>query len=120
MRTGNDIKQEVNVQLAQLQRDYIAKLPIKIAPVNQDWQSLQLTGEDEITIKSMQRKLHAIAGTSSTLGVEQVAALTYCIEELLDRGSLTPECRQAIAQRMSELNQLIDSNTLEASPMVFK
>lgn len=120
MEDSRKIKQDVNVQLAQLQRDYIAKLPVKIAPINQDWQSLQLAGNDTEIISSMQRKLHAISGTSATLGVRQVSAITSEIEKLLACDTLNEARQQEIAEHMQSLNLLVDSNTLEATPMDFK
>jgi len=67
----------------QLQQQYAAKLPDKIAALDTDWQAVNLNPADTTQYQTLIRDFHSLAGSGGSFGFPAVSILCREIEDAL-------------------------------------
>ncbi len=117
----DDAKKSVDSQLAELQREYIANLYERVAPVLAAWQVYVDGGYESDLLKEVYRGVHAIAGTSSILNVSPVDNLSQKaqaqVQCMLQASAVDLSLVSEIAEILNEMLRVAKSGDVEAPPI---
>lgn len=105
MPSNNPDMQE---KLRQLQQQYVAKLPEKIAALEQAWQAVNQRPSDTTQYQNLIRGFHSLAGSGGSYGFPAITALCREIEDTLKSSQppLTKSLKQEIDNKLSALKQV--------------
>lgn len=95
-------------KLRQLQQQYVAKLPEKIAALEQAWQAVNQRPSDTTQYQNLIRGFHSLAGSGGSYGFPAITALCREIEDTLKSSQppLTKSLKQEIDNKLSALKQV--------------
>jgi len=79
----------IHDKFRQLQQQYVAKLPEKIAALATDWQSFNQNPADTTQYQTLIRDFHSLAGSAGSFGFPAVSILCREIEDAL-KGTQPP------------------------------
>ncbi len=86
--------------IAQIRQRYLEQLPATLATITEAWQALVEHGWDETRARTLYQKLHSLAGTGATLGLDIISSHAsdweYRLIALLDAHQ-TPSTAELIA-----------------------
>ena len=94
-------------KLRQLQQQYVAKLPEKIAALEQAWQAVNQHPADTTQYQNLIRGFHTLAGSGGSYGFPVITALCREIEDTLksNQPPLTKSLKQEIDNKLTALKQ---------------
>jgi chemotaxis protein histidine kinase CheA len=115
------IDTSIDDRLAELQREYIAELPGKVAEVAGEWSIFLNNGMTQDQLSRFYRAIHSIAGTTGMLNIVKVNLLTKDIQTLVNplRDNDEPDTKviNEICGKLIELKILASSNSITALPI---
>ena len=106
-------KQDIQQRLQQLRAQYAAKLPDRIASLEQQWLALNLADTASKQYETLVREFHSLAGSGSSYGFPQVSTLAREIETALQE--VKTSSAQEIAQLKAKINTKLTSLKLAAT-----
>jgi hypothetical protein len=111
----------IDDRLAELQSEYIADLPKKVAEVVGEWNIFLNNGMTQDQLSCFYRAIHSIAGTTGMLNIVKVSLLTKDIQALVnplrDSDEPDPKVINEICGKLIELKILASSNSITALPI---
>ena len=117
----SDNDRNVNAQFAELQREYIANLPERVAPIFENWQHYIDSEFAPDLLKMVYRGVHAIAGTSGILNLSPIDSLSNTaqiqIHALLQADDIDLRHIDKISQVFKELQRVVETGAIEVRPM---
>ena len=103
-------------KLRQLQQQYVAKLPEKIAALEQAWQAVNQHPADTTQYQNLIRGFHTLAGSGGSYGFPVITALCREIEDTLksNQPPLTKSLKQEIDNKLTALKQAARSGPIRS------
>ncbi|MFT5889146.1 MAG: HPt (histidine-containing phosphotransfer) domain-containing protein [Zhongshania sp.] len=115
---------DIDTQMADLQKGYIAKLDGKTSQIVSDWEQFLAHDLSQPWLDKVARAIHTIAGTSSILNIKQVSQLCTEIQALLITQTKIDDHESLVIQKINlkikELRTLITSGNIEFTPIKLK
>ena len=98
---------DMQQKLQQLQQQYAAKLPEKIAALEQDWQAVNQHPTDSHRYHNLLLGLHTLAGSGGSYGFHTITTLCRDIEATLkaNQPPLSPALKREIDTKLTALKQ---------------
>ncbi len=98
---------DLQEKLCQLQQQYRAKLPQKIAALEQGWQKINQHPSDTGLYQNLIRDFHTLAGSAGSYGFDTVTALCRESENILksNQPPFTAELTREIQHRLAAMKQ---------------
>ena len=75
---------EVNKRIAVMRAEYAAKLPARIADIEQRWNALLAAGLPAAGLEELVRTVHGIAGSGAIFGMAAASAAARALEVCLE------------------------------------
>ena len=117
---GSD-ENSVDAQFAELQRDYIAGLSVRVQPILVTWQQYLDDGMPADLLKELYRGVHAIAGTAGILNVSPVDALSnkaqIVLHGAMQSGEMSAAQISEVSVMLNELLLVAQSGKVDVRPM---
>ena len=100
-------RHDMQEKFRQLQQQYAANLPEKIATVERDWQAVNQNPADTSLYQTLIRSFHTLAGSGGSFGFPAITSLCREIEDALNsrQPPLTAALKLEIDNKLAALKQ---------------
>jgi HPt (histidine-containing phosphotransfer) domain-containing protein len=103
---------QIQEKFRQLQQQYAAKLPEKIAALDRSWQAVNQNPQDTTQYQTLIRDFHSLAGSGGSFGFPTISILCREIEDALkaNQPPLSTALKLEIENKLAALKQATGSH----------